>query len=262
MIEVEQICKQLGPRRVLDDVSFTVARGELVALVGPNGAGKTTALRIVTGFLDPDRGRVRVAGHCLSQARLAARACIGYLTEGCAIHPDMRVREYLAFRGQLRGLRGRDLRRRIEEVAVRLGLAAELGTLVGRLSKGFRQRTGLADALLGRPAVLVLDEPTNGLDPLQLREFRQLLAQLAPEHAVLLSTHALSEAEALACRVVMLVDGRVLAAGTLAELRDRAGVAAASSLEQVFLALGAPAERGRGGRAAGERGVEGPCAPG
>ncbi len=218
MIRVSHLFKSYGgrsgrgaPPPALDDVSFEVERGEIVALLGPNGAGKTTLMRILTGFLAPSGGDAELAGHSILGASLAARQQVGYLPEGVPLYPDMRVDEYLQYRARLRGVARGERRQRIDSAVEDCGLGDRRRQIIGTLSRGYRQRVGLADAILARPAILILDEPTVGLDPNQIREVRELVRTLAREATVLLSTHILSEVEALAARVIILHRGRVVA---------------------------------------------------
>ena len=224
MIRLEQVDKRYGETHALRGVSFHVARGEVVGLVGRNGAGKTTALRVLSGFLRADAGTVTVEGR------------LGYLPEGPPLYPDMRVDEYLRFRGRLKGVARRDLAARVDEAIEVVSLGDRRRTLIGRLSRGYRQRVGLADALVARPDALALDEPTSGLDPAQVRELRALLTRVGAERAVLLSSHALADLEAIATRLVVLADGRLVGDGTPADLRARFGLGAGASLEEVFVA--------------------------
>ncbi len=236
MIRLDQVDKRFGATLALDQVSFAVERGEVVGLVGPNGAGKTTALRVLSGFLRPDRGGVWVDGIDAVSRRREAAARIGYMPEGPPLYPDLRIDEYLRFRGRLKGVPRRELAARVDEVLDRVSVRDHRRTLIGRLSRGYRQRVGLADALLGRPQVLLLDEPTSGLDPAQVRDLRQLVADLSGQCAVVLSSHALAELEAVASRLVVLAGGRVAGDGRAEELRARFGLDAGASLEEVFLA--------------------------
>jgi ABC-2 type transport system ATP-binding protein len=229
---LEQVEKRFGRAQALAGVSFEVARGEVVGLVGPNGAGKTTALRILSGFLRPDGGRVTVDGIDAVTDRRGAAARIGYLAEGPPLYPDMRVDEYLGFRARLKGAPAA----RVDEVLEAVAVTDRRRSLIGRLSRGYRQRVGLADAILSAPGALVLDEPTSGLDPVQVRELRKLLGTIGRERAVLLSSHALAELEAVAQRLVVLSAGRVVADGAPDTLRARFGLAAGASLEDVFVA--------------------------
>jgi ABC-2 type transport system ATP-binding protein len=233
---LEQVEKRFGRTRALAGVSFAVARGEVVGLVGPNGAGKTTALRILCGFLRPDAGRVAVDEIDAVADRPAAAARIGYLAEGPPLYPDMRVDEYLRFRARLKGIPRAGLAARVDQVLEQVAAGDRRRVLIGRLSRGYRQRIGLADAILAAPGALVLDEPTSGLDPVQVRELRRLLGEIGRERAVLLSSHALAELEAVADRLVVLSAGRVVGDGKPDQLRARFGLAPAASLEDVFVA--------------------------
>ena len=230
MIRVSHLSKSYGVRpgrgalpAALDDVSFEVKRGEIVALLGPNGAGKTTLMRILTGFLAASTGDAELAGHSIHEESVAARRQIGYLPEGVPLYPDMRVDEYLRHRAQLRGVARGERSQRIASAIGDCGLGDRRRQIIGTLSRGYRQRVGLADAILARPPILILDEPTVGLDPNQIREVRELVRALAREATVLLSTHILSEVEALGARVIILHRGRVVTAR--ADDEDRAGAA-------------------------------------
>lgn len=236
-IELREVAKRFGRARALDRVSLSIAAGEVVGLVGPNGAGKSTALRIMAGFLDADAGTVRVAGHDLARASLAARAHIGYMPETVPLYDDMRVDEYLWFRARLKGVPRRERAGRVAAVRETCGLQDQGRRIIARLSKGYRQRVGLADALVGDPAVLLLDEPTAGLDPVQNRAFRALLRRLAGARTVLVSSHALVDIEAVADRVLVLARGRVVAEGTVDGLRAGLGMDRTRSLEDVLYAL-------------------------
>jgi ABC-2 type transport system ATP-binding protein len=237
VIRVDQITKQLGGTEVLAGVSFEVDAKEVVGFVGPNGAGKTTTLRILAGFLCPDAGSVAIDGCDVVARRQAALHRIGYLPEATPLHPEMRVDEYLAFRGRLKGVGRRELAARIGEICERVALTDRRRQRIGQLSKGYRQRVGLADALIARPPVLLLDEPTSGLDPVQVRELRALFGELAADHTLLLSTHALAEVEAVCSRAIVLVGGRVVGDAPPAKLRERAGFSGDRSFEDVFVEL-------------------------
>ncbi len=212
LIEVDQLTRRFPRCEALGGISFRVRRGEIAALLGPNGSGKTTTLRILSGFLAPSSGRVRVAGCDLQTHPLDARRRIGYLPESAPLPLDMRVAEYLAFRGRLRGLRGRHLTVRLREVADRCGLGDVWRRRLGSLSRGFRQRTGLADCLLHEPDVLLLDEPLAGLDPAQVQAVQEWLKEAGRQGAVLFSTHVLSEVEPLCQQALILNAGRLAAA--------------------------------------------------
>ena len=221
MITVQHLTRRFGPRLAVDDVSFQLERGEVVGFLGPNGAGKTTTMRVLTGFLPPSAGTVTVDGHDVLRDSLAVRARIGYLPESVPLYREHRVQEMLVFQGRLRGLARAEARRRAGAVLERVGLAERARSLIGRLSKGQRQRVGLAVALLPDPEVLVLDEPTSGLDPLQRIEVRRLIQELAHERTVLFSSHILPEIEAVCPRVIILHRGRVAADGTQQDLLER-----------------------------------------
>jgi ABC-2 type transport system ATP-binding protein len=218
LIEADGLSKTYGSVQAVRGLSFAVGRGEVVGFLGPNGAGKSTTLRMLAGYLAPSAGQVRVNGHDVMEEPLRARRSFGYMPEAAALYPEMRVLEYLTFRAALKGVPRGKLKAAAERAAEKAGVDAVLGTLIGQLSRGYRQRVGLADALLGDPPLLILDEPTAGLDPNQIRAVRALIAGLGSEHSVLLSTHILSEVEST-CRRVLLIDrGRLVAQGPLAEL--------------------------------------------
>lgn len=211
MIAVERLSKDFGRTHAVRDVSFRVGRGEVIGLLGPNGSGKTTIMRILTGFFPPSSGSAWVAGLDVSSAALATRERVGYLPENAVFYPEMRVRHFLEFCADVRRLRHPRRRMRLESVVETCGLATVRNRLIGNLSKGFRQRVGLAQALLHEPAVLILDEPTVGLDPSQIIGIRNLIHSLRGETTVLLSTHVLAEASAMCDRVVILDRGRLVA---------------------------------------------------
>ena len=223
MIRIEGLSKTYGRAReaALDGVSFEVGRGEVVGLLGPNGAGKTTLMRILACFLAPTRGKAELDGHSIAGDTRAVRRSLGYLPEAVPLPPEMRVGEYLSFRAALKGVARARRRAAVDDAIGVAGLGDRRSQIVATLSRGYRQRVGLADALLARPPILILDEPTVGLDPNQIRDTRELVRRLGREHAVLLSTHVLSEVEAIASRVVILHRGRLVAAETPRELRAR-----------------------------------------
>jgi len=214
MIKVSNLTKRFGGLTVLDNLSFEVKRGEIVGFLGPNGAGKTTAMRILACYLPPTGGTVTIDGLDSLDHSLEVRRRIGYLPENVPIYHDMRVKEYLRYRARLKGLDGRKMRSRIEEVISRCGLTDVRRSMIGILSKGYRQRVGLADALVHDPEVLILDEPTIGLDPNQIRHIRNLIKSLAQRHTVLLSTHILPEVEMVCDRVLILNKGKIMASDT------------------------------------------------
>jgi ABC-2 type transport system ATP-binding protein len=214
MIEVSNLTKRYAGRTAVSDISFHVARGEIVGLLGPNGAGKSTTMRILSSFLPATSGTVRVAGFDVFYDSVEVRRRIGFMPENNPLYPEMRVREYLKFRARLKGLGGRRSRERVATVMEQCGLTDVQRRIIGQLSKGYRQRVGLADALVHEPELIILDEPTIGLDPHQIRSVRQLIKSLAGRHTVLISTHILPEAEMMCSRMVIMFDGKILAADT------------------------------------------------
>jgi ABC-2 type transport system ATP-binding protein len=232
MLSLTAVVKRYGRRIAVDGVDLAVGRGELVGLVGPNGAGKTTALRIAVGYLDPDAGGVMIDGAAMAADRRAARAKIGYLPEHAPLPVDDTVAGYLAYRARLKRVAAAGVAAAVDRAIERAALGSVRGRVIATLSKGFRQRVGLADALIADPPLVVLDEPTAGLDPVQVRELRGQLAAVAAERAVLVSTHALGELAAIATRVVVMRAGKVLADATPAALRGGGG----GSLEDAIVA--------------------------
>ncbi len=209
MIQVDNVTKFFGPVLAVDHVSFNISKGEIVGFLGPNGAGKTTTIRILTSFLPATYGAATIAGHDVMTDSMAARRHIGYLPESVPLYPEMRVEEYLAYRAKLKGVSRRQRPARIEYCLERCRVREVRRRLIGTLSKGYRQRVGLADALVHDPQILILDEPTVGLDPLQIRETLALIRELGRTHTVLLSTHILSEVEAICRRVIIIHSGRI-----------------------------------------------------
>ena len=234
MIVVENLVKYYGEYQAVRGVSFQVPKGQVVGFLGPNGAGKSTTMRILAGYLTATSGQARIDGKDVFWDPIEARRRIGYMPENCPLYPEMRVDEYLKFRAGLKGLGWSTRRKRIDYVLQRCWLKDVRRQLVGTLSKGYRQRVGLADALLADPPVLILDEPTAGLDPTQIRETRKLIRELGQEHTMLLSTHILSEVEMACDSAIIIYQGAVVANGTLADLRQRHGN---RSLEEVFIHL-------------------------
>lgn len=218
MISAQHVSKSFGSFQAVRDVSFEIPRGQIVGLLGPNGAGKTTTIRMITGYLPPSRGSIRVCGHDTITDSLRARACIGYLPEATPLYPEMRVIDYLDFRSRLFAMPMRQRRPAVERAITRCWLADVHRKRIGHLSKGYKQRVGLAAALLHNPAVLVLDEPTSGLDPSQIQETRRLVRELAKDHTVLVSSHILPEVERTCDRVIVIARGRIRADGVPAEL--------------------------------------------
>jgi ABC-2 type transport system ATP-binding protein len=218
MIEVRNLTKRYAKYTAVNDVSFDVRSGEIVGLLGPNGAGKSTILRILSCFMPATSGTVRVAGHDVFHRSREVRRQIGYMPENNPLHPEMRVREYLKFRARLKGLSSSQSRERVNVVLEQCGLTDVQKRIVGQLSKGYKQRVGLADALVHEPQLIILDEPTIGLDPNQLRSVRELIKGLGGRHTVLLSTHILPEVEVTCSRVLILHQGQILAADTTENL--------------------------------------------
>ncbi len=231
MIQAHQLVKYYGPALAVNHVSFTIAQGQVVGFLGPNGAGKSTTLRILTGYLPPTSGRATIAGHDVLTAPESARAGIGYLPENNPLYPEMRVTEYLDYRGRLYHLPKTKRRERTGYVIERCGLVPVQRKLIGQLSKGNRQRVGLAQALLHEPPVLILDEPTAGLDPNQVTLFRDLIRDLRGKHTILLSTHILPEVEKLADQVIIIAGGRIAAEGTIQQLRQKVATGSRVVLE-------------------------------
>ena len=232
MIEVSHLTKQYGNHLAVDDVSFTVADGQICGLLGPNGAGKSTIMNIITGYLSATSGQVTVAGHPLPEEADAAKACVGYLPEQPPLYPEMTVQEYLTFAAELKGVKKAEQKEQVCRAARRTGLEAVLPRLIRSLSKGYKQRVGIAQALLGSPRLIILDEPTVGLDPAQVIEIRKLIRELGRAHTVILSSHILSEVQAVCQQILILSKGHLAAAGSLEEL-----TADGKSLEEVFLEL-------------------------
>ena len=232
MIEVSHLTKQYGNHLAVDDVSFAVADGQICGLLGPNGAGKSTIMNILTGYLSATSGQVTVAGHPLPEEADAAKACVGYLPEQPPLYPEMTVQEYLTFAAELKGVKQAERKEQVCRAARRTGLEAVLPRLIRSLSKGYKQRVGIAQALLGSPRRIILDEPTVGLDPAQVIEIRKLIRELGRAHTVILSSHILSEVQAVCQQILILSKGHLAAAGSLEEL-----TADGKSLEEVFLEL-------------------------
>jgi ABC-2 type transport system ATP-binding protein len=234
MIEVSHLTKHYGEVVAVDDLSFRVQPGEILGFLGPNGAGKSTTMRIVAGFVAPTSGRAAVCGHDVARDSLSARRALGYLPEGAPSYPEMTPRSFLAFVADVRGLTGDLRRRRLEEAVDRLGLGPVLDRTIDTLSKGFRRRVGLAQAILHDPPVLVLDEPTDGLDPNQKHEVRTLIGAMAPGKTIVISTHILEEVDAVCTRAIIVANGRLLADDAPRALAARAP---SGRLDDVFRQL-------------------------
>jgi ABC-2 type transport system ATP-binding protein len=229
MIRVESLTKDFGARRAVDNLTFNAEKGEILGFLGPNGAGKTTTMRILTGFMPPTSGKVEVAGFDVVDQSLEVRRRVGYMPETVPLYPDMTVFDYLKFMADLRHLKdGED---RVDDVLEKVHLEDRADGYIGNLSKGMRQRVGLAQAMLHGPDVLILDEPTIGLDPAQIIEFRHLIRELGRQHTVLLSTHILSEAQQVCNRVLIINKGRIVAEDTPERLQARVTGAQRHSLK-------------------------------
>jgi ABC-2 type transport system ATP-binding protein len=236
MIEVLNLTKRYSGHTAVSNISFSVERGEIVGLLGPNGAGKSTTMRILACFLPATSGTVRIGGFDVFYESEEVRRRIGYMPENNPLHADMRVREYLKFRARLKGLSRSQSRQRVDIVTEQCGLTDVSRRIIGQLSKGYRQRVGLADALVNEPELIILDEPTIGLDPQQIRSVRQLIKGLGKAHTILISTHILPEAEMMCNRVVIMYDGKILAADRPENLERLM-----SSNNQVIAEIAAPA---------------------
>lgn len=221
MIEVSHLTKKYGSRLAVDDISFTVEDGVIYGLLGPNGAGKSTIMNILTGYLAATEGQVTVAGHPLPEEADAAKACVGYLPEQPPLYPEMTVAEYLDFAAELKGVKKADRPAQVQSAARRTGLEDVLPRLIRSLSKGYRQRVGVAQALLGSPQLIILDEPTVGLDPAQVIELRRLIRELGRTHTVILSSHILSEVQAVCSQVLILSKGHLVAVGAPEQLAEK-----------------------------------------
>jgi len=222
MIEINNLTKRYGALLAVNDISFTVNPGEVLGFLGPNGAGKSTTMKLITGFLAPTSGKVRVCGHDIESAPQAAKACMGYLPEGAPMYAEMTVRAFLDFIADVRGLKDAQRKSRLDDVIARLGLDSVLEQVIETLSKGYRRRVGLAQALLHDPKVLILDEPTDGLDPNQKHEVRTLINAMAKDKIIVISTHILEEVDAVCNRAIIIAHGRLLADETPKSLAARA----------------------------------------
>lgn len=221
MIELDHLTKTFGPKTAVDDVNFTVSKGEVLGFLGPNGAGKTTTMRMITGFLAPSAGTARVCGYDVRNDPVRVKSSLGYLPEGAPAWPDMTPDAFLHFAASIRGFAGKEAARRVAAAAEKANLAGVMVQPIGTLSKGYKRRVGLAQALLHDPAVLIMDEPTDGLDPNQKHEVRKLIDAMRHEKAIIVSTHILEEVEAVCSRAVVIAGGRVVADETPAELEAR-----------------------------------------
>ena len=231
MIKVSNLSKKYVGKPAVDNLSFNVESGEIVGFLGPNGAGKTTTIRMLTGYIPPTSGIALIGGYDIFLNSLIAKQKIGYMPENVPLYDDMRVREYLLFRAELKGLRGQDVRKHMNEALELCSIKDIKSQMISSLSKGFRQRVGLADALINKPPLLILDEPTNGLDPSQIRSFRELIKELAENHTILISTHILSEVELTCDRVLIINKGQMIGNNTPLELSEKIKSSTTISLE-------------------------------
>lgn len=220
-VEIKQLCKQFGLLTAVDNISFQVNKGEVLGFLGPNGAGKSTTMKMITGFLTPTSGTVTVDGYDITQQPLEVKRRIGYLPEGAPAYPDMTTADFLSFIADIRGLRGTKKRQRIADIVTQVNLNNVLHQPIETLSKGFKRRVGLAQAILHDPEVLILDEPTDGLDPNQKHEVRSLIKNMAQEKVIILSTHILEEVDAVCSRAIIISNGKILADGTPNELEAK-----------------------------------------
>jgi ABC-2 type transport system ATP-binding protein len=221
MIEAAGLTKYYGEFAAIDDVSFRIDSGEVVAFLGPNGAGKSTSMKLLTGYLSATRGVAKIAGHDMATDRIAGAKKLGYLPENGPLYPDMSPRSLLRFFGEARGMSRRYLNERMATVVELCALKSVYGKPIGKLSKGYRQRVGMAQAMLHEPEVLILDEPTAGLDPNQIHGVREMLRRIGKEKTILLSTHILQEVEAVASKVLFINEGRLVFNGTIAEFKKK-----------------------------------------
>jgi ABC-2 type transport system ATP-binding protein len=234
MIEINNLTKQYGGLTAVDDISFSVGPGEVLGFLGPNGAGKSTTMKMITGFLAPTSGRIRVCGHDVESEPQAAKAVMGYLPEGAPSYAEMTVRGFLDFIADVRGLKDAQRKSRLDDVISRLGLGSVLAQVIETLSKGYRRRVGLAQALLHDPRVLILDEPTDGLDPNQKHEVRTLINSMAKDKIIVISTHILEEVDAVCNRAIIIARGKLQADDTPKNLAARA---ASGRLDDFFRSI-------------------------
>lgn len=231
-IKVQNLSKVYGTQRAVDNISFEVSKGEIIGFLGPNGAGKSTTMKILTGYIPATEGTAEVNGFDVQTSPMQVKSNIGYLPEHNPLYLDMYVKEFLDFAGSLYGLKGRALQLKIDETIERVGLGLEKHKKIGQLSKGYRQRVGLAQALIHNPDVLILDEPTTGLDPNQLVEIRDLIKNVGKDKTVIFSTHIMQEVEAICDRVVIINRGKIVADSTLSDLKK-----GGKAIEEVFREL-------------------------
>src|SRR5262245_50144199 len=236
MIKVENLVKTFGPKRAVDGVSFSVERGEVLGFLGPNGAGKSTSMRMITGFIPPTEGKIAVGGFDMVENPIPAKRLLGYLPENAPAYTDMTVEGFLKFAAELRGLRGEDKRKAVNRVVEMCFLQSVLHQSIDTLSKGFRHRTCFAQSIVHDPDILVLDEPTDGLDPNQKHEVRNLIRRMGEKKAIIFSTHILEEVEAVCSRAIIIDRGKIVANGTPQELQQRSDLACAVSFRVLCVA--------------------------
>lgn len=234
LVQATGLTKKFGNFTAVDDISLTVPKGEVLGFLGPNGAGKTTTMRMITGFLQANAGTIEICGHSISEAPIEAKKHFGYLPEGVPLYLDMTPQQFLTFCGKTRGMKQDELNDRLTYVSEHLELEEIFNIPIETLSKGFKRRVGLAQAILHDPDVLILDEPTDGLDPVQKREVRELISKMAAEKAIIISTHILEEVEAICTRMIIIANGRILADGTPKDLLKKS---TSSSLDDYFISL-------------------------
>src|SRR5260370_10600745 len=244
MIKIANLVKAFGAKRAVDDISFSVERGEVLGFLGPTGAGKSTTMRMISGFMPPSSGKISIGAYDVAESPLEAKRLIGYLPENAASYPDMTVQGFLNFAAELRGLQGTARRKAVHRVVELCFLDSVLQQSIDTLSKGYKHRTCLAQALVHDPQVLIMDEPTDGLDPNQKHEVRNLIRELGANKAIVFSTHILEEVDAACTRAIIIDRGRIVANGTPAELRGMSELAGAGTLQARGPTDGPPAERG------------------
>ncbi len=242
VLEVSGLTKRFGALTAVEDVSFHASRGEVLGFLGPNGAGKSTTMRMITGFLAPTAGVITVCGNDSVTDAIETKRSIGYLPEGAPLYGDMTPKAFLTFVGRVRGMTRADIRRSIEDVVDKVHLEEVIFRPIDTLSKGFKRRVGLAQAILHNPPLLILDEPTDGLDPNQKHEVRALLSEMAAEKAIVISTHILEEVDAICHRAMIIARGRIVAHGTPDELREKSNAKDKTSLDSVFREITTRAE--------------------
>jgi ABC-2 type transport system ATP-binding protein len=259
MIRIENLTKTFGQKKAVDNLTFSVERGEVLGFLGPNGAGKSTTMRMITGFLPPSAGKISIGGHDVVEDSLAAKRLIGYLPENAASYPDMSVEGFLSFTAELRGMSGGEKKRAVQRVVDLCFLSSVLHQQIDTLSKGYKHRTCLAQSLIHDPEVLIMDEPTDGLDPNQKHEVRNLIREMGKTKAVIFSTHILEEVDAACTRAIIIDRGRIVANGTPAELRGMSDLAGAVTIAVIFAAGLLEVAGGRSGKIDRNLFADAPC---